>query len=161
MALPGVWALLTSLRECLCNEIEASGRKVCFCAIVPGQQAIFEYAQGGQAWVRLANVFPSNDFPAPAGTEAKCYSPMAWQIEVGIARCVPVVNGQQSPPTAEQQTYAAEVQAADMELMRRAIACCVASDDDYSYLLGQYTPLGPVGDIVSGSWTLLVQKGDD
>jgi hypothetical protein len=152
-ALPGVWALLAALKECLCEEIARSGRPVCFCAVVPGSQAILEYASGGQAWVRLASAFPSNAFPSPAGTESKCYTPLAWQVEVGIARCVPVES-----PTEEDQSFAAEIQVADMELMRRAIACCMGAEDDYSYVLGTYQPSGPTGDIVAGVWSLLVQK---
>src|SRR6478736_189741 len=124
MAMPGAWALLTAMRDCLCCRLEESGRAVCACFITPGAVAVWDFIGGDQAWVRLVNSYPSTSFPAP-DSFAKCGTAMAWTVEVGVARCAPTPDAQGHPPTPETQEYVAEVQNADMELMREAIACCV------------------------------------
>jgi hypothetical protein len=56
-------------------------------------------------------------------------------------------------PTAEQQFEATRLQMADMQAMRRAIQCCLAKD---KHVLGAYTPIGPDGNAVGGTWTVSI-----
>lgn len=155
VALPGPWALLTAMRDCLCDAITEAGpgREVCFCGILAGGTTVQDYADRGQAWVRLVSSYPSDNFPNPSGALAKCYTPPAWQVEVGILRCAALSDDRGNPPTLARQQYVAEVQIADMDLIRRAIACCVGKD--YDYALGTYQPIGPIGGVVGGAWSFI------
>lgn len=158
-ALPGPWALLTSMRDCLCEAIEqaGAGREVCWCGILPGAVAVHDFAEGGQAWVRLVSSFPTDNFPNPS-SQPRCYMPQAYTVEVGIVRCAATTDGHGNAPTPAEQAYVAEVQMADMELMRRAIQCCVGKD--YDYVLGNYLPFGPAGIAVGGVWTFAAILAD-
>lgn len=156
VALPGAWALLSAMRDCLCEAIEGSGRPVCFCGILAGALAVHDYGDDGQAWVRLVTTFPTESFPQPAGAGGRCGSAQAYQVEVGIIRCAALAEMDGTPADVQEQEYAAEVQMADMELMRQAIACCVGSN--YEYVLGQYLPMGPAGGVVGGAWTFYATR---
>lgn len=159
-----VYPAIVRLSACLCLEIEASGLPVpCSCGPMIGS-LVLDYCGscedgkcGGQAWVRLVNAFPSTAFPSPDQELSNCYSPLAFQLEVGIVRCKPVgktsgVRGY-TPPTMEQNVEALRLQMADMAAMRRAVACCFG-EADQDYVLGTYENLSIDGDCLGGTFTL-------
>lgn len=159
-----VWPLLTSLADCLCQQITDSGLpETCFCGIFPGEQVPFDYCDGcednlcGQAWVRLATMFPSAIFPTLDIT-AKCTSPLAIQLEIGIVRCAPMPTSDGTAPSLQDQLEASALQIADAMAMRRAIMCCAKVNSRRDNLLVGYTPVGPIGGCVGGVWTTMFSE---
>jgi hypothetical protein len=67
---------------------------------------------------------------------------MAYNIEVGVARCAPMgeLGGPNGyvPPSVMENVEGIRIQLADMAAMRRAIQCCFGSAER-DYILGPYT----------------------
>ena len=143
---------LIALHECLCAELKKSGLDLaCECALVHGNVAnVAPPGVGkGTAWVGVASIFPSKNFPAPTADRDTCAAPLAALISVGLIRCYAVkVNGE----SVEDMLLYMDKQMADMAAMRRAIVCCSKEFDDVS--LGQYIPIGPEGGVYGGQWTV-------
>lgn len=157
------YPVLIQLAACLEEEIEKRGLpKPGFSGVLPGAAALLEYAGGdsedcsGQSWTRLVNEFASTNFPEP-DVLAQCAMPMAFQIEVGVMRCIGVGDDAGNPLTMAEQLAATRLQLADMNAARVAIQCCV-NKMDLQYALGEYTPYGPDGGVVGGFWTVTVQQ---
>lgn len=159
------WPTMVALAACLCTTIEERGLpEPCICSPVPGPMAIMDYCGGdgdcdgtcgGQAWVRLVSEFPSSDFPSPS-IDSRCGAPMAYTLEVGIARCQPV--GQTTvnrfiPPSLEELVEATRLQLADKAAIAAAVACCL-DDGDLTYALGNYSPMSVTGDCGGGFYTV-------
>jgi len=149
-----VWPKLVDLATCLCNELADSGLPApCFCGVMPGASVALDYATNcgdncGMAWVRAVSVFPSTNFPSLDTGFTRCNYPLAFTAEVGVIRCMEVpADGE--PPSLASLLASAQLQLADMAAMRRAIVCCSTSGD---VVLGAYTPTGPQGGVVGGSW---------
>lgn len=150
----GIWPFLVSLQQCIEQENAKAGLPALgFISVMAGGDLALYYTEKGQAWVRLAGAFPSTALPAPEQRLAKCNTPLAYTIEVGVARCAPQTKDRGANPTAADWFEFSRLQAADMRMLQRAIACCVQRRD---YVLGQWTPLGPAGNAVGGAWTLTV-----
>ncbi len=160
-----IYPTLIALAACLCEEMEkAGGPSLCYCGIIAGEPAM-DFCGGGcdgngcggQAWVRLVDAFPSSTFPNPEATLANCWAPMAYNIEIGVARCAPMgengVNGY-VPPTQEENIDAIRLQTADIAALRRAVQCCFGGSER-DYILGTYSQL-PVngGGCVGGVFTV-------
>lgn len=147
-----VWPALQALVSCLCQEVTASGLPaLCFCGLLPGEQPAGDYVSeaGGMAWVRVVSAYPSTTFPAQDST-AVCGSSLAFEIEMGVAYCTPVMSDLGDPPDVASQYEAVMVQMAAMAAMRRALICCLSTQRDA--VLGAYSPIGPEGGIVGGTW---------
>lgn len=166
-----IYPIMVKLAACLCAEITASGLpEPCFCGLMPGSTPALDWCGdgqcngtcGGQAWVRPVDGYPSTIFPQPDTTEQNCGTALAFRIEVGIGRCLPMPKnnpvGGYTPPTLEQQLAATRLQMADMQAIRRAIQCCMGADEDIDYVLETYTPLIPSGGCGGGAWTVVVRK---
>lgn len=151
----GVWPTLITLRDCLCEEIVKSGLpEVCYCDVMPGALAPFDFADDGMAWVRVTQAFPSLQFPNQSlDARRSCASPLAYGIEVGIVRCAPKYDHAGNPPSAAEEFESTRIQLADMAAMRRAINCCLGKRDA---VLGIYTPIGPDEGGIGGTWTVNV-----
>lgn len=162
-----VYPTMISLVGCLCNEFAESGLpQPCSCGPIVGE-LVLDYCTGcatggcgGQAWVRLVQVFPSVDFPQPSQTLNACNVPLAYQLEVGVVRCKPLgtASGARgfTPPTLDQNVEALRLQTADIQAMLRAINCCFSSVD-LDYIVGQYNPVSPEGDCLGGAFTVWVR----
>lgn len=163
-----VYPTMVKLAACLCEEMDRSGfGPLCFCGIIPGAEAVVDFcgndgrdcdedgACGGMAWVRLVAGFPSDDLLGPS-EDATCATPMAFELEVGSTQCAPSPDSDGTPPGLEEQLAATRRQLAAMAAMRRAIACCMAIDDDLDYLLGSYEPIPVLGGCLGGVWTVTV-----
>lgn len=148
------WPIMLSLRDCLCEEIAASGLPpVCRCEVMPGAAPVYDFIEEGQAWVRLVSAFPSLIFPTQDQTPRNCATPRVGQFEVGIIRCAPMMSEGGDAPSAEEEFEAVRLQLADMQAMRRAIQCCMGK---MKHVLGVYTPIGPEGGALGGTWQVWV-----
>lgn len=142
---------LTELAQCLCAEVG----DLCFCGVLPGGEAALDYAQHdcdgdcGQAWVRLVTVYPSRTLGQADETAGNCNSLLGYDVELGVVRCLLVGDDAGGPPDAAAMLASTEMQVADMEAMRRAVLCCTPAKE---FLLGAYTPYGPEGGLVGGTW---------
>lgn len=143
------YPVLVALAGCLCQEMAAlDGPELCYCGPIAGN-LILDFCGGGscngegcggQAWVRFVDAFPSATFPNLDAGQSNCRSPLAFTLEVGVARCAPQgVNGPNgyTAPTLEEQLEAVRIQTADVAAMRRAIQCCFGSGDR-DYIMGAY-----------------------
>jgi hypothetical protein len=152
-----VYPTMIRLAACLCLEMEAAGGPgLCFCGVTTGEPVMDfcggdtcgEDGCGGQAWVRFTDAYPSSTFPAPNQSLANCFSPLAYNIEVGVARCAPMGSangaGGFTAPTVGDHVAALRLQLADMAAMKRAIQCCFGKGDA-DYILGQYTQVNVNG----------------
>lgn len=153
--LPLITPHLVSLSECVCEELTERGAgPLCSCTFYPGALPAFdgcsECTSGtcGMGWLRVVTAFPSDSFPLQS-FDPHCRKEMVWQLEIGAVRCMPV---EQDGGPLDEQTLA-EVwvgQMLDAEAIARAVFCC----DVPSIMLDTYTPIGPDGGCVGGSWSV-------
>src|SRR5687768_7235763 len=97
------YPVIVALSGCLATELTAQGGpELCYVGPIAGPLVLDFCGSGscdgtgcgGQAWVRLVDVFPSAQFPALDTIGSNCRSPLAFTLEVGVARCAPQgVNG--------------------------------------------------------------------
>lgn len=159
------WPGVTVLASCLCAEIEVSGLgPVCLCSPLPGADIALDYGTEGMAWVRVMGLWPSATFPSADGIgrglgRSTCTSPLAVQVELGVARCAPMPGDDGEPPSMVDQFEATRRQLADMAAMRRAVVCCQGKDARYRIDLGPYSPGGPTGGVLWGTWTVWFEEG--
>lgn len=141
------WPRMNLLAACLEQEVTAADLpQLSYIGVMPGGQAAMECDFG---WVRLVTAFNYTQFPIPNQRVGCDPGALGFNMEVGIGRCYPIPSDG-SAPSAEQAAEGTRLQMADMAAIRRAIICCLG--DDVEYLFGQYTPFGPQGGIVGGSW---------
>lgn len=159
------YALVEQAVACLVAEFAAAEPDVAspgFIGPVPGAVLVADYigVEGeceGMAWVRLTSSFQSLVLPNSEATpRATAFGSQAFSFEMGTLRCTPEVSevyGQVELPTPEAQATATELQLADMQIMRRAILCCMKGRE---FVLGDYTPMGPEGAALGGYWSFVV-----
>jgi hypothetical protein len=155
------WPAVTALISCLCEEMVKAGLgPLCLCGPLPGSDISLDYGTEGMAWVRVASAWPSSSFPSQdPGGRGSCTAPLAIQLEVGAARCAPSPSEDGDLPTMAEQFEATRLQMADMAAMRRAIQCCQVADSHRQMTLGAYTPNGPTGGVLWGTWAVFVEEG--
>lgn len=148
---------LAALAGCVCEKVNAVN-ETCFCGITLGDQYVSTSGIGdceeacGEAWVRITGAYPSTVVGQPNFNLDNCGASMGVDIEIGVLRCLEVPEGGEAP-TPEQFLEAANVQIKDMIAIRDAVLCC---EHFPSYILGAWTPIGPDGGLVGGSWTISV-----
>jgi hypothetical protein len=161
-----VKALLTEMAACLCNQIEAEGlTKPCWCGVVPGAAVVADFMPDcfgdegspldGMAWVRLVSAYPAFQPGIVVENPADAmFAGLGFDIEMGILRSIPL-----SEDGIDEATAATSVtdQMDDMLCIRKAVMCC-AELDRADFLLNQYTPVGPLGGVVGGAFTVMVHK---
>lgn len=157
------WPVVVQLTDCLCAELVTAGLPpTCICSPMPGEAIAADYVsrEQGMAWVRVSSVYPSAVFPAQDQSASGCLMPMAVQLEVGALYCAPVTQGRSNNPPGLSQVFdSTRTQMAAMAAMLRAIECCLGAASRKGVSLGPYTPLGPDGGVVGGSWTVTVAEG--
>jgi hypothetical protein len=157
------WPVLVKMADCLCKEIVDAGLPpTCICSPFPGEAIAADYVtkDEGMAWVRVSSVFPSANFPAQDQVARGCLMPLAVQLEVGVLFCAPVSDRRSTkPPRLPAMFDSARMQMAAMAAMLRAIECCLGQDRQKGVALGAYTPIGPEGGVVGGSWLITVAEG--
>lgn len=151
--------LMTDLAACLCAQITVDkSPEPCWCGVMPGQAPILD-AMGakcpsGIAWVRMASAYPSVSVGQAAQVVGHCGSGMGYDLELGILRLNTGGKSVTGPDEALSLAYA-EQQIKDMETMRKAVMCCTALGKK-DFILGAYSPYGPIENITGGTWTLYV-----
>lgn len=77
----------------------------------------------GQLWVRLVGWEPDPNFdqPNPEG----CDQPTQLVVGVGSLRCVPTLDSDGNPPSAEEETDSATLIQWDADVIRNAVMCTV------------------------------------
>lgn len=136
---------------------DGTGEAICSFTKQPGDSVSLDYAEcGGMGWVRFASGTPSVSGSSNDVTMDSCYWGLSHQIEMGVMRPAPIpdetFNTVELPSDAELSA-AAEAQINDMSAMHRAIKAARA---EFELLPGAYTPIGPVGGTVGGTWSLMV-----
>lgn len=157
-----VWPKLAEAAACLCAAITDSGfEQVCFCGVVPGSLVAYDFINGGDctdrdgmAWVRLVTQYPSQSYPTPLTSPSPCAVEVVFVAEMGLIRSFPV---SEEPPDEATYKAHAERQIAEAALMRRAVLCCYRS----RAILSNYTPIGPTGGAIGGTWTFTSPTLDD
>ncbi len=154
-----VFARLTGLAECLCAQLAADGLPdVCFCGVIAGSEPYDASGIGecgelnGQAWVRLVNAYPSSGVGVPDLNVGNCNKGLGIDLEIGVLRYFPIEENGGSLEVTEM-LVASQLQIADMISMQRAVVCCPAISEK-DYIMNTYTPIGPDGGLLGGSWTL-------
>lgn len=149
------YPLLVELATCLCAELESAGLPTpCYCGVLPGQVVPLDYCgecgeRCGMAWVRLATIGEELSLTGEqVRRTSRCAVPLQATVEVGVARCAPSPDDLGNPPSEAAQLAATQLQMADMAAALRAITCCSVAD----YALGTWTPAGPEGGCLGGSW---------
>jgi hypothetical protein len=129
----------------------------CDVSLLPGQLPLWTSLD--MAWVRLVGAYPSTRFPQQRIDSDSCAAPLAYQIEIGIIHCVPTVGNRGQAPMAEALENLAVQILQDMEDIKMALRCCLPGWD---ILLNTWTPIGPTGNVVGGSWqaTIAREYGD-
>ena len=160
-----VWPLALRLAECLCTAIRNRNLpEPCFCGVIPGEQVTLDYCTDcdstgcGMAWVRVAGVAPrqvsfAQPVRATASTSGGCQVAVEAVFEVGIVRCAPMLGPDGQPPSLAAQLDATRLQMADMAAGLEAAACCFRDRDSQ---VGGWTPLGPQGGCLGGTWFVTV-----
>jgi len=140
---------------------------MCVVTAFPGNAVPVDYVGsdencGSMAWVRHISSYPSVRFPSSDVTLQSCHATLAHIIEVGIIRPTPIPESDGStvelPDDLEHLNTAFDL-ADDMILMKDAVARAAKSID--FVILGSYTPQGPEGGAVGGTWQVTVGDDDD
>lgn len=160
-----IFQVISRLADCLCTELAAAGGPgLCYCGLWVGTQGppLGPSTGGcdtGVAWVRLVDSYPSAFFPAPDdGTQSlKCSSPMAYQVEIGVARPVPRPEGRNLFPDPQDMFNAQRLIASDMRASLRALRCCLpqrqkAAGSEIMVAAGNWTPLDNAAGKGGGMW---------
>lgn len=142
---------------------DKGGEEVCSTAVYHGDSITLDYADcGGMAWVRLVSTGPSRSFPAIVSDLNACGASLAHTFELGVMRSAPLAQALLAGsgidlPDDEENSAAASLALDDMEALWAAIQ---AARRDIDLLVpGSYTPVGPTGGALGGTWGVTV--GDD
>lgn len=151
-----IFPWLVAFSQCLCEGLEKDSPEspVCFCGVLAGSEVSTEWADDGQAWVRLVQAYPSKTFPDPSVESTPCGAGMAYQVEMGVLRCLPKPSGLSNGVGVGDMLNVVRQQLADVQTMKRAILCCVEGDREL--ILNTYTPWGPEGGVYGGTWTFYI-----
>ena len=153
---------LLGLRDAIGPELAArSLPELCDALLGAGAQVAFDTCStdcGGMAWVRLADVFASENFPNLDITPVRGVQLMGQTFELGIVRGVDLPDDPREGMSTDVLQAAAQVQMADMSAML-AVMCGYFGARGIPYIVGQYTPYGIEGGCVGGSWQVRVQTG--
>lgn len=161
--------MLAVLLQELSNVLRDADRldDMCVLTVFPGNGVPIDYigtddSCGSMAWVRHVGSTPTVRFPAADVSIDNCFSTLAHMVEIGIVRPAPIPesdgNDVELPDDMAQLNSALDL-ADDMMLMKDAVARA-SKTIDY-VILGGYTPTGPEGGAVGGTWTITIGEQDD
>lgn len=150
-ALPHTQGLLAALQAEL--DRRGTGTDVTAAVLAPGAEYALDLApeDGSTIWVRLQGLYPStNNFPLQDVAPSLNGTLLAQVYELGVVRgFIPPDNA--DPPDAQQLSDGARLQLADAAAIYTAI-CSYFKALSIPYLMGTYSPYGPMGAVVGGSW---------
>lgn len=158
---------IARLVDCLRSELaKANGPDLCYIGLQIGDRPAFlgladcKGKQCGVAWVRLVGIYPSSSFPLPddGSQPGNCQSPMAYEVEIGVARCAPQPEGREMYPDSGKVFDALRLYMSDSRAMRSALLCCLPAEvkkrdgRDIRVMLGNWTPLEQGAGTSGGTW---------
>lgn len=153
---------LDGLNQALVAELDARTLpELCETLIGAGAGVAFEYCSGacsGMSWVRLANTYGSADFPAADQVPNRGRTLLAETFEFGIVRGMTLPDDPKEGIDPAELRATAELQLADMSALL-AVICAYFNGKSIPFVIGTYTPYGPMGDCVGGSWTVTASTG--
>ncbi len=162
MIVDPVGPLAEQMLACLVGTLDAAEVPVCRAVWHPGAEVPWDACGQtvggveGQAWVAVRRVWPTDRFPAePSGPQERELTGMAVELRVGVLRCAATVDASGHPPSPADVSADADKASRDRALTAHAIVCC-ALNDDASWMLGGWEPMGPQGGCVGGAWTVTV-----
>lgn len=119
--------------------------------VISGDTVPADDCCAGLAWVRVANMYPTDGgFGQLAELRTE---PPAWAIviEAGVLRCAPQMAANGRPPSADAIAAAADRDREDRNALILAIVCDLPERlPGLAQLLGPWTPTGPDGDCQGG-----------
>lgn len=154
------------LLAALVVELRADGatdEEMCAVAVYPGAGVPLDSSCGITAWVRLVEAAPTTAFPAAGFGNQRgnvCWWNLLATVEIGVLRPSPIPEEILSSidlPDSEEHTAAAHKQLDDMEAMNRAII--TARKEVEELVPVNYSPVGPDGGLVGGTWALTIGDG--
>ncbi len=106
----------------------------------------------GLAWIRVAGIYPSTNFPTQDETFQKCQTGWGVQVELGVARCAPV-GDENNLPSCDEWTAATNNVTADAAALRRTLLRWKTLEENRfrQYIPGGYLPLTTEGGCVGGA----------
>lgn len=119
--------------------------------VEPGEPDWAYCCDGGHAYIRLVEVFPSDDFPNQLLTPRACQGTVAL-VELGVLRCHPVAGMDGSPPSVEEVTESAHQAVNDMSVIHSVLVGHKPVWSNYPVVLQRWVPLGPDGGCSGGAW---------
>lgn len=156
--------MLAELLERLSEQIRNKELQDRYCSITiqPGNQVVFDFGDDdclGMAWVRLVTANPTVAFPAADTSLNNCVHTLAYTVEVGIIGPAPQIDTTLNEfilPTDVELFDASMRQMEEMRMMYDAIR----NADIPEKIVGDYTPVGPEGGVMGGTWAVVI-GGDD
>lgn len=148
-------AALIEFTGCIGGAVE-----VCSYALIPGEGYLpFNPDEGdeeacedddcSQVWVRVTNIEVVN----PDSWDETCALTRNVGLEVGIMRCMEVVEKGEAPSASAFLGYAMQSMEDANAIMCAALGCEVWS----ALRIGSWSPLGPLGGEYGGQWTMTAE----
>jgi len=160
-----IFEVIARLSDCLCSELAAAkGPGLCYCGLWVGAQPPplgigGEGCDTGVAWVRLVTAYPSPVFPLPDDGVSTCATPIAYEVEIGVARPAPRAEARAMFPDKQALFDAQRLYASDMHAAKRALLCCLPKVQagatprrDILVRLGAFQPLENAAGKSGGMW---------
>lgn len=147
-------SLLHALASSLCAEFDAAAEesgvaKPCLCTVLPGSVLSFDYCdEGGMAWARLVGIEPVERQEGRV-----CVIEYDVTIEVGALRCAPSLGENGELPSEAEQLAASMMQNYDLGILHKVLTCTKVPESFDFAAMGPYTPIGPDGNCLGGTWT--------
>lgn len=154
MIYDAVLAVLETLRDAVAEQFETDGHdNFCLLTLMPGENVPFDYCDkcdDGMAWVRLVSLQPPQD--RLERQTVTCYTEMSMTVEIGHIFAAPWPDADGDLPEQHEHHDAALRQIKSSDLMLRALLCTDLPGDE-TPAEPTYTPLGPDGGCLGGSWS--------
>jgi len=162
-----LFTALSLLTECLDSElIAANGPNRCWHGMWPGQaypsfgSLMACTSDCGVSWVQVMSLYPSAQFPLPDQAQAtRCASPMAMEVRLGVARCLPRARDREANPDPQVTFDSIRLSMSDERAMKRAVLCCLperaktnADMRSLDVSLGAWTPIELGAGVTGGTW---------
>lgn len=155
-----LFAKLSALNDCLTKELEElRGPGFCYQGLMVGDQTaplgLVDTGRNlGVSWVRPVSSFASTSFPLPdePTIRAACKGALAMEVEIGVARCLPVARDRNTHPDPQDVFEASRLYLADMAAMRRAVLCCYKILNPERTALGTWSPLEAAARVSGSTW---------
>jgi hypothetical protein len=135
-------------------------------ALYPGANVAWDNCcePGGQLWVRIQDVFPSNnllDTTPRSSTGSPC--PQLWGVTygVGIVRCVASIDDEANPPSALHLTTDTLSMTADASCLLNMLIADFLPSLEFPARVERGDPLGPDGGCAGWEWMVICSYNCD